>query len=343
MKSFIFKIVLFLTPFLIPICLYFIIDPFEVIYDGSKQINNNKTFQILSNRDFQSTQLFLRNYKKYNYNSFIFGNSRSFFYQIKTWNKFINGNSFHFNASEESIYGINCKLKLLNELKIDIKNALIILDVSTLAVIKNRNGHLFIKHPALSKESYFSFHLEMFKGFFPKAMFAITEIYLTGEKKAYMFQFGITNNVCKQDKKTNQLTFYSYDNQIKNNRNSYYADKKHVFYKRDTTQIFSNPIIFNDQKILLESINSILRSHKTKYKIIINPLYDQIKFNKNDMKYLNGLFGEENIFDFSGINQITNNFYNYYETSHYRPCICDSILNIVYSENLKFSNNKTFN
>ena len=331
MKNFILKLLLFSLPLLMLLILYVIIDPFKVIYKYSEQINTNKDYQITENRDFQSTQLFLWNYNKYDYNSFILGNSRSMFYQVKTWNKFIKGNSFHFNASSETIYGINGKLKLMDELNVNIKNVLIILDESTLSGTKNSTGHLFIKHPAISNESYLFFHIEMLKGFFSKSMFAYIDLFFRGEKKKYMAGT-ITNNVWKHDMKSNQLSYYIYDKEIKNNPKSYYSDKHELFDKRDTIQKFSEPSINRDQEVLLKSIYSILESHKTNYKIIINPLYDQIKINPKDLIYLRNLFGIENVFDFSGINSITNDYHNYYETSHYRPRVCDSILNIIYSQ-----------
>lgn len=322
---------MFFAPLLlIPALLYLIIDPFKVIYKYSEQINTDKEYQITINRDFQSTQLFLWNYKKHDYDSFIFGGSNSTFYQVDTWNKFIQGNCFHFDASRESLYGINCKLKLLDELKVNIKNALIIIDVSTFSETKNSKGHLFIKHPEVSKESYLYFQFEMFKVFFPNSMFVYIDLFLTGRKKPYMESYGVGNNVWKHDTKSNQLTYYVYDQEIKNNPDSYYADKISYFYQRDTLQKFSGPSIYEEQEILLKSIQSILKSHKTNYKIIISPLYDQIKINTKDLNYLKQLFGTENVFDFSGINSFTNDYHNYYEAIHYRPFICDNILNIIY-------------
>jgi len=331
MRNFIIKTLLFLSPLvLVPVIFYLIIDPFKVLYKYSEQINTDKNYQIVTNRDFQSTQLLLSYYKKYDYNSFIFGNSRSTFFQVTTWNKFIQGNCFHFDASNESIYGIYCKLKLLESLKININNALIILDAKTLTVVENQNGHLFIMHPESSKESYFTFHIEMFRGFFPRAMYAHMDLWLTNKKKPYMDKYGIRDNVFKQDVVSNQIKYFVYDEQLSSNPDLYYANRMSQFYKRDTIQIYSEPVIKKEQEEILESIRSILVFHNTKYKIIISPLYDQFKLNHKDLNYLINLFGSENVFDFSGINSFTNDYHNYYENSHYRPLVCDSIINIIY-------------
>ena len=332
MKKLIFKTFLYCLPlFFVPLVLYVIIDPFQVIY-STKDYNTKKDYLIANNRDFQSTELFLKNYKKYNIDSYIFGNSRSFFYQAKKWDSLTKGKSFHFNASSESIYGINCKLKLIDKLHVKMKNALIIWDAKSFVETKNSEGHLLIKHPAISKESTFMFQLEMFKAFYSKAMVIHTDLYFTSKKKDYMTEFGVLNNVLKVDMVSNQLTYAVYDKLIATNPELYYSDKMSLFYSRDKNEKFSEQYIFKEQKKILKNICSILKSHKTKYKIIISPLYDQLKMDKKDLDYLKKIFDKDKIFDFSGINSFTNDYRNYYENSHYRPLICDTILNLIYKK-----------
>jgi hypothetical protein len=301
-----------------------------VLYHYPQQINTEKDYQIVFNRDFQTTELFLQNYKSHRYNSFIFGNSRSFFYQASTWSELTHGNCFHFNASLESLYGIDAKIRLLDELHQDIKNVIIILDTNILLKTGKNSGHLFIEHPVTSKESALKFQFEMFLGFFPKAMFAYTDLFFTGKKKAYMEGFGIKNNVWKHDVQTNQLSYYVYDSILKKDPDTYYKGKKSLFYKRDSLQVYSRPVISSKQLLMLNNIREIFKRHKTDCKIIINPNYDQKKISAKDLAYLKVLFGAENVFDFSGKNAITNNYRNYYETEHYRPFVCDSILQVIY-------------
>jgi hypothetical protein len=329
MRHFILMFLLFFTPLYIVVFFYLLIDPFKVISNHNES-NSIYNYVIISNKDYHSTQNFIQNNERFKYNSFIFGNSRSVFYRVETWKKYISGLPYHFDASSESLFGICCKIKYLDEQKVDIRNALIVLDVSTLNQTKNSIGHLFIKSPTTSKESFLVFHYEMFKGFFPNSFFAFVDLYING-KKDYMKQYGVVDrNIWKNDKISNEFTYELYDNQILTDINSYYADKKNVFFKRGSVQIFSEPIIKKEQKDLLVDMKKILKSQKTKYKIIISPLYDQVKINKDDLSYLKCLFGSDNVFDFSGINSFTSDFTNYYESSHYRPIICDSIMSIIY-------------
>jgi hypothetical protein len=131
--------------------------------------------------------------------------------------------------------------------------------------------------------------------------------------------------------KTNELRFDYFENLIA--KGKYYTPERlSVFYDRDTTtQKFSQECIKENQKIILENIYSITQKHNSQLKIIISPLYDQIKINKSDLKYLKTLFGEQNVFDFSGINRFTKDYKNYYESSHYRPHVAKEIMEIIYS------------
>jgi hypothetical protein len=45
---------------------------------------------------------------------------------------------------------------------------------------------------------------------------------------------------------------------------------------------------------------------------------------------LSGIFGTERVFDFSGVNEFTTDFRNYYEESHYRPQVAREILKRIY-------------
>jgi hypothetical protein len=81
---------------------------------------------------------------------------------------------------------------------------------------------------------------------------------------------------------------------------------------------------------MLLEIADIFKKNKTNYKLVINPLYDQVKLNQQDLDILIKLFGKENVHDFSGINFITNDYHNYYENPHYRPHIADYIMGEIY-------------
>jgi len=328
MKKFVLRTLLFFIPFAVPVILYAMIDPFGVLYP--------ENYRASVNRDFQSTELFLSNYKNGQYDSFIFGNSRSIYYQASSWRRFIDGQVFHFDASSESIYGINKKLLFLQGLKsVPVKNALIILDVSVIVKTDNSSGHLYLKHPKISEESNIKFEMQMFTDFIPLSMFAYTDFYLFKKSRPYMSRFIVCDSLSRLDVTTNELSYDKYDEQIKTNPAAYYNPRRGLFYPRDAVSAESKCCIGLRQKEILKSMRLILTSFKTNYKIIISPLYDQKRINREDLKYLRRLFGEQNVFDFSGKNHFTEPYTSYYETSHYRPVVCDSIMSLVYGHSSK--------
>lgn len=79
--------------------------------------------------------------------------------------------------------------------------------------------------------------------------------------------------------------------------------------------------LWETQTELLKEIDQICRKHNTSVKIIISPDYNQISINPADVEILKDIFGYENVFDFSGINEYTNDIHNYYERGHYRPIL----------------------
>jgi len=326
----IYKLSLLLVPIIFIITLYLYLDPFKVIYKYSSYYPCN----VGLDEDYVSTQTFINNFNKYHYNAFIFGNSRSGFYQVNSWKKYINtDNCFHFDASSESLLGINRKFKFLKRNHVDISFALLIMDYSILNKIDESKGHLFLSHPVLSNQNLYSFQLEFFKAFISHDFFlAYLDYKFSNKVKDYMKKgYLLDDDINEYNLKWNESKHSVFEKLINTNPSIFYDKKKlKSFYARGSNQNFSNKVINKTQYKMLNEIYGILKENKTAYKIIISPLYDQIKLDTADIQILNKIFGVANIYDFSGINFITNDYHNYYETSHYRPHVADYILKEIY-------------
>jgi len=289
---------------------------------------------VIPNRDVISTETFIKKHNKYHYNSFIFGSSRTLAYTPEAWRKHLSPDAspFIFDASGESVYGIYIKLKYLDSLHIDIRNVLIVLchDVS-FSYSKNPEGHLFIKDPNLSGESALVFQSVFFKSYLePKFLYPFYSYLITGKYQPYMKGF-IENRKILYDTVTNKVRILDQESEINNNPAKYYLDRKDVFYERKDETIDRTLRINEEYQVFLKKIKNLLDKNKTQYKIVLSPLYDQIKFNNKDLSFLKNLFGPH-LYDFSGKNTFTASKYNYFESSHYRPIVGDSILNIIYSK-----------
>lgn len=334
MKKLFITIFLFLIPFGAILLVYIALDPFMVIRRYDTFYDTKAKGWVGLNIGYVSTTNFDWNYKKAHYDSFIFGNSRSIFYQISDWKKHLKTESkcYHFDASGESLYALDKKISYIADKYVKIKNALLVLDYETLTKDKPGTGHLFVIAPQLeNNKNFFSFQLEFFKSFLsPDFLIAYLDFKLSGKVKPYMkTKFLIDDRPKEYNINTNEIRFEIFETLISEGK-YYTEDRKKIFFQRDTVQTFSPAAIAENQKKILKDIYDIFNKDKTNYKIIISPLYDQIKLNDKDLEYLIQLFGRKNVFDFSGINKFTSDYNNYYETSHYRPHVACEIMKLVY-------------
>lgn len=337
MTRFIKQLMQFLLILCIPfggLCLtYIYYDPFKVVYKYPSFYAPNQSKYISLNHDYCAVETFLTNYPTYTYNSFILGNSRSRFYEIETWRQYIHSDKcFHFDAAAESLFGICKKMAFLHDQKVDILNTLIVLDYSVLNATHNSEGYLFMKHPLLSGENKSIFQWKCFKAYSSFTFLsAFIDFKLSGNISEYMKISGFDDTPITYNLQYNETKWATFDALIKTDATQYYTAKRmHLFNQRDTIPPFSPEVIKKDQLMLLNKMSTILKEHNTHYKIIINPLFDQLKLNKKDVDVLKTIFGAETVYDFSGINAFTSDYHNYYENSHYRPFIADSILRRIY-------------
>lgn len=315
----------------ISILLYVILDPFMII---GKYTNYNKSMVAL-NRDYITTENILDNYKIYNYNSFVFGSSRTIAFRCQTWSNYLPSAAkpVMFDASGESIYGIYTKLKLLDSLDVKIDNALIIVcRDATFSRWDNQTNHLFIKHYRLTGQNPIMYHMVFLRAYFdPKFMYAFFRAKLLGGVQTEMNGILVTDKTYNMPV-TNDIVLIDKDLEIDSNADNYYRTNSKLFYKQDRERYDTATRITSNRIKMILDIKNIFTKHGTNYKIIISPLYEQIKFNNEDLETLNNIFGKCNVFDFSGKNEITENMRNYYESSHYRPHVGAAIINSVYKK-----------
>lgn len=331
MKTFLKRILLFsIPPFIILIIIlgsFFIFDPFKIL----KKYDEFYSSIIGYNEDYVATERYLKT--KNSYNSYIFGSSRAGCgFQTESWLKYLkkDDKAYSFAASNESIFGIRGKLRLIDNEEGKIDNVLLIIDLDvTLEKFVNSSGHLYIKHPLVSGETRIAFISEYIKEYISTGFFiAYLDYKLLKTKRNYMNRFFTFNN--KENEKYIPFNIKYKEKLIQTDEVRYYEEKKNIFYERDSVEIILEKVVFSQAIDYLQEIKSIFNKHKTNYKIIISPLYDQKKINNTDLTILYGIFGKANVYNFSGINFITNQKHNYYERSHYRIQVGNEILSRIY-------------
>jgi hypothetical protein len=316
---------------LVPLSLifgYLFTDPFMVV----KHYNSFNSPKVTLNRDFVSTETFLNKYKDKKYNSFIFGSSRTMAFRPYSWKKKLKGNviPFLFDASSENFYGIYSKIKFIDSLQVPIDNVLIVLcrDVS-FPGYKNVEGHLFVKNYKVINSSFISYHYLFLKAYLNPSFLISWYYFLITKKKESWMGSNIEERKIYINANTNEQFILDEIYNIYHLPGSNYFERKEIFYDRNCeTNDTISKISSSDYQQMLDLIK-IFKKHKTNFKIIISPLYEQIKFNNDDYNKLKKIFGR-NLFDFSGKTFFTENKKNYFESSHYRTNVGDSILSIIY-------------
>lgn len=322
MRRFIKGLFLFSLPFIGLIVWYTIVDPFMVVRNY-KDYFPDVSRQECSNDAFRGIKLMNLYKDSLHYNSFIVGSSRSDFYYIEKWKEFLDSSAvcFHFNQSGDNLFGMFQRVEYLYNHFEHIDNLLLIMDHELLAGTTPNKGPLFINpYQVTPSLDYFSFHWCFFRTFY-----------------STKFQIDYWNKELKQkdyyySPSSNELHKFRAEGEIMSNPEEYYRSlpEDYSLYKRDTVQRTGAQVIQKKQKDLLEGIHRLISDGGTDCKVIISPLYDQLKLNPIDSLYLSELFSEKCYFDFSGINGFTQDTLNYYENSHYRPSLSNRLLEIVY-------------
>lgn len=335
MRRFIYKTIIFLTPVFLLLLTYVWLDVFKVVRDYDSYYTSGSVVGPDLNTGHVAVMTYKQKHKQCSYDAFVFGNSRSECFQVADWKKYIGdeANCFHFDASHESLYGIWRKMHYIDESGNTIKNVLLVLDHDVLSQLQSAEEHIYIIDPEVEKcGNYFKYHLTFLKVFFDSDFLgAYLNYRLTGE-----IQY-------QEEKKMLNEKIYIYDN-ITNERFEAGVEgniSQGKYYTPELMCVFENaqypdsiyPKQLESQHIeMLNEIKMIFDRHNTDYRVIITPIYNQVKLNSHDVNILKQIFTPDKVYDFSGVNKFTADYHNYYERSHYRPHVAREILSQVYEK-----------
>lgn len=326
MKDFLRHITFFILPFILLLIVYVAVDPFMLYwkYDNLSQYGSPKRCVNDAYRAIRCMDLYGDSVK---YNSFIIGSSRSEFYYIDEWKKYISEDAkcIHFAQSDDDLFGAYQRILYLDQRFDTISNVLLIVDREFLSDISAHKGHLFRQPWQVTEEKDFlSFNIEFLRAFYSREILEsfFSQQSLLDNELPYGY-YAVYNETYKSGA----------EELIESNWDLYESKIKKIFYQfydRNYADSVAAPVIAKEQENLLREIAKVFKKHDTRFRVIISPLYDQVQLNPNDLSVLQAIFGKENVFDFSGVNDFTNEMTNYYETSHYRPKVCKDILRIIY-------------
>lgn len=332
MKKFLVKFLLFSSPIFALTITYIATDVFKVIYHYDPFYTEGQIINL--NRAYGSTETYLNQDPKYNYDSFIFGNSRSLFYEVDTWKKYLPEGSvcIHYDESHGSICGLRDKVVFIDNHGGRLNNALLVIDHNLLSEYDQLKGHLFITPPILKDNSnFFNFHVQHFGAFMnPMFLTSLVDYKLFGKNRFIETDY-IFPTASIYIPEYNEWQKKKDEEKIANGT---YYDAAHIstFEGIQEPGTYSHEILGEKEINCFREMKAVFDKHKTSYKFVVSPLYDQIKLNRDTYNTLCAIFGKDHVYDFSGVNKWNKDYHNYYEYSHYRPNVAAEIMDIIYSK-----------
>jgi hypothetical protein len=275
------------------------------------------TYEILG--DLSTKKLLQSDIK---YNSFIFGSSRSIgLYACYLQNHIKNSKFYHYANWGERIEGIYNRIKLLDALHYNLDNAIIYIDTDCTF---EEDGSDQDDHYLLTNKNRIEYYLEHFLSFFPPKLTKTKFDILFFDHKPLGFYPNWKSDIYTNDPQhtCSDSIIRTYGLEPLTEIQKQQADslkKIGFFYKRPEKQTYNESVISDPEYAMLKGIKTFFDKHHTRYYIIITPGYDQLKFNKHDFNLILKTFGAQNVYDFSGINAITDNEKNYPDRIHFTP------------------------
>ena len=208
---------------------------------------------------------------------------------------------------------------------------LVLLDASTLSRTTDRYQRLFVKHPLVSGNGWMTFHATFLRAYLsPSFMVPFLGQKLLGREVPY-FPSPFQKRSIEVDPISNDFRATLREQELAADPVAYYKKREQEFYPRDKdAPNTAGPDIREPARRLLEEMRMIFSKHKTDFRIVISPLWDQRPLDSSDFATVVAIFGKGRVFDFSGVNRLTNDIHNYYESSHFRPHVGREIIGEIY-------------
>jgi hypothetical protein len=329
MKKFVKRLFFFFLPaavlFSVTVFLYYKRDVYAD-FEHTEDLNWRYFFQQLG--DLSTKKLLASSVP---YNSFIFGSSRSCSIYACYLQKHQKGSEyFHYGNWNESIGGICSKLRTVDSLGYPIRNVVMYLDAT---VSFEGNGSVNPSdHYLLTGEKKQQYIIRHFKSFFSNLDADKLKILLGIPVSGGIYPNDILdpvrndyNHLCSEE----VISKYS---QVKDDaamrRIVDSLSQSGFMHPRPKIQQYCDEQIGSDEQRYLKNIAGIFSRHQTRFWIIMTPLYDQKKLHPSDSSLLRKYFGQ-NVYDFSGINVITDNIYNFPDRHHFHASISKAIMDSV--------------
>lgn len=331
MKKFIITILSFIAiPLLLLVGIYMWTDPFRCIHPFDPDDID------ATNREYLSTELFLRNEPTYHYNSFIFASSRGGGMNTYQWKRYLpeGAQPFLFQAWGENLTGIEMKMDHLYKHQVSIDNALILFDIpNTFGSKQLSKDALGIKHYVFTGQSKFGYNAIQFFNFIQKPSFWVSSI----KKKVQGVRIPCESDTITNDwVRANRYNYTELPPQdslrqcSEMTRRTFFAQ---IAHSGEVVEV-SDPVIDERFERQLRHIRAILEANETDYHIIITPApcYTNPAVNLCDLEMLQDIFGTERVHNYSGKNEFTEDYNNFSDPNHFGLRVGFQIIEEIYKK-----------
>jgi hypothetical protein len=329
------RLLLFLLPLWLLVVLYVLLDPFLVVWHYDNYYYRTGLHPTLD-MDYVSCENYVNRDGTHHYNAFIMGNSRSQFWHADDWQRHLGDSAVvcHYYGNGETLYRLTRHLQFIHQQGGSIRHVLLVLDTELLQTTEpETSGHLGLMPPRVDGR-LFTFHAENLLSFLkPEFLAGYLDYTLFHQHRPYMTKHFLFEQPVHYNPETNEVQEYLADEAIANG--TYYTpERMQRFEGKQFPDSVSPPVIGPRQQELLLQIRNIFRQHNTDCRIVVNPLYNQIRLNPHDHHVLCSLFGTSRVYDFSGPNRWNADYHLYYEDSHYIPAVARQMMDTIYSTNI---------
>ena len=332
MGKFLKRIILLVAiPILLLLCLYLLTDPFKMLKPFSLQ------YFDATNRDYLSTELFLRNYPTQKYDSYIFGSSRGCGINTYHWLKYLPEGSrqYMFQAWGETLTGMEQKITYIDAIGGEINNAILLIDIpGSFKEPQLSKEALSIKDYKMSGQSEFAYHSILFLDFLQKPSLWCESLVDWLKKDCPNITFDtISNDWGVGNSLINVASMPSKDSLCNCSTISRNAFLKEISMKTEADIVESKLLITSEFREQLFRIKSVFDKHHTDYRILVTPAYcyTNSTINCEDLAILNDIFGEDKVFNYSGKNDLTTDCYNFSDPNHFGLSVGWQIIEDIYN------------
>ena len=332
MKRFLITVILgFGCPLLVLLGIYLWTDPFRCLHEFD--INDIDA----TNREYLSTELFLRNYPTQQYNAFIFSSSRGGGFNTYTWRTYIGEDTrpFLFQAWGESLTGIELKMDYLDKHNVAIEHAIIMFDIpGTFGKGQLPHEALGMKHWIFTHDSKFAYNVIQFYNFIQKPSFWVKNIRKTLAHSKEACCSDTISNDWESDNYLNYETLPPQDSLKKCTEMTRRTFRAQLNSVQDSKQKVSQPVIKGQFVEQLQHMKAILDKQNTDYHIVLSPAicYLNSSVNPADLEILENIFGKERVHNYTGKNELTEDYNNFSDPNHFGLRVGYLIMQDIYGE-----------